>query len=361
MGAASTVPTAGFAQLAADGDGFRLENEHVRIRVSADGLIVSAVDLATGREAIAPGRAANLLQLHQDFPNLWDAWDIDKFYRNRVEDLVAAASVTAELVEGVATVVVERDFSQSHVRQTISLAPGARTVELRTRVDWRETEKLLKLAFPLDLFAAHTEAETQFGYQSRVTHVNTSWEAAKFETSMHRFVLVREPDFGVALVNDSVYGYDTSREVREDGVTTTVRLSLLRAPRFPDPDTDHGVHEIVAGLVVGADARIATEEGLRLNAPSASLRGAAEVAPLVRVEGEGIVLSSVKLAADRSGDLVVRVYESLGRRVTGRIVLDGVDGEVREVSLIEDDLADPRLGADLSLTPFEVRTLRVAR
>ena len=153
---------------------------------------------------------------------------------------------------------------RSTIEQTITLAPGQRTVLLRNDIDWHETEKLLKLAFPLDVQATHTEAETQFGYQSRVTHTNTSWEAAKFETSMHRFVLVREQDFGVALVNDSIYGYDTSREVSDEAVTTTVRLSLLRAPRFPDPDTDHGHHQIEIGFVVGADAAIATAEGLSL-------------------------------------------------------------------------------------------------
>ena len=44
-----------------------------------------AVDLASGRDAIAPGQVANLLQLHQDFPNMWDAWDVDRYYRNRVD------------------------------------------------------------------------------------------------------------------------------------------------------------------------------------------------------------------------------------------------------------------------------------
>ncbi|HMR49122.1 MAG TPA: glycoside hydrolase family 38 C-terminal domain-containing protein [Arachnia sp.] len=359
LGAAPLAP-AGDATVLREADGgFELSNELVRVRVSGDGLIVSAVDLLTGRDAIAPGRQANLLQLHQDFPNMWDAWDIDRFYRNRVQDLREVSSLTAGLVEGRAEVVVERRFAASSVRQVLSLAPGARTVRIETVVDWHETEKLLKLAFPLDIMAAHTEAETQFGYQARVTHTNTSWEAAKFETSMHRFVLVREPGFGVALINDSIYGYDTSRDSGEDGVTTTVRLSLLRAPRFPDPDTDHGTHRIVTGLVIGADPAIATTEGIALNAPVALVRGARDVEPLVTVEGEGIVVSAVKLADDRSGDLIVRVYEALGQRARGRVVVHVDHGEIREVSLIEDGLDEARTGAEFDLTPFEVRTLRV--
>ncbi|MEZ7756798.1 glycosyl hydrolase-related protein [Microbacterium paraoxydans] len=341
--------------------GWRLENELVSVLVSAEGLIVSAVDKATGRETVAPGKAANLFQLHQDFPNMWDAWDIDRYYRNSVDDLTAVSSIEASLVNGVAQIVVVRPFSESTITQTILLAPGSRTVLLRNEVDWHETEKLLKLAFPLDIQASHTEAETQFGYQARVTHTNTSWEAAKFETSMHRFVLVREQDFGAALVNDSIYGYDTTREVGEDGVTTTLRLSLLRAPRFPDPDTDHGLHEIEVGFVIGADAAIATAEGIRLNSMPTVIRGAREVEPLVEVSGEGIVVSAVKLADDGSGDVIVRVYEALGRRAVGELSVGFDHREVREVSLIEDEIEAPRLGGALHLRPFEVRTLRIAR
>jgi len=350
------------ASLTESADGFRLENDLVAVVVSPEGLITSAIDKASGRETIPAGRPANLFQLHQDFPNMWDAWDIDRYYRNRVDDLVAVSSISASLEGGVATIVVERPFSESSLRQTITLRPGSRTILLRNEIDWHETEKLLKLAFPLEVFARETAAETQFGFQRRVTHVNTSWEAAKFETSMHRFVLVQEDGgFGAALVNDSIYGFDTTRDVDGDDVTTTVRLSLLRAPRFPDPDTDHGRHEIQVGLVIGADAAIATAEGIALNAPSTVVRGAHEVEPLVAVSGEGIVVSSVKLADDRSGDVIVRVYESLGRRTSGSLAVAFPHSGIREVSLIEDELESPRTGEALSLRPFEVRTLRIAR
>src|SRR5690606_13126774 len=320
LGAVEVVPNPASASLSETTDGFVLSNDLVSVTISADGLITSAVDVASGRETIPAGKPANLFQLHQDFPNMWDAWDIDRYYRNRVDDLTAVSSITASVEGGVATIVVERAFSESRVTQTISLPRGSRTVLLRNDIDWHETEKLLKLAFPLDLFARETLAETQFGFQRRVTHVNTSWEAAKFETSMHRFVLAQEDDgFGVALVNDSIYGYDTTRDADGDDVTTIIRLSLLRAPRFPDPDTDHGRHEIEVGLVIGADAEIATAEGIRLNALPSVVHGADEVEPLVSITGAGIVVSSVKLADDRSGDVIVRVYESLGRRTRGAL------------------------------------------
>ncbi|WP_166996645.1 alpha-mannosidase [Paramicrobacterium fandaimingii] len=367
LGAAPAAASGPFVSLTERDGGFVLQNELVTVTISTEGLVTSAIDARSGRDAIAPGQAANLFQLHQDFPNKWDAWDIDTFYRNRVDELRDTDSLAGQVVDGTAEITLERRFSASSLRQTISLAPRSRTVMLRTEIDWNETEKLLKLAFPLDVQAANTEAETQFGFQARPTHVNTSWEAAKFETSMHRFVLVREPDFGVALVNDSIYGYDTTRDSTDAGVSTTVRLSLLRAPRFPDPATDHGTHVITTGLVIGATPESATAAGIELNAPATLVTGANDVAPLVCVtgsasaSGDGIVVSSVKLADDRSGDVVVRVYESRGHRAAGALDVGFAHNGIREVSLIEDEIPDARTGAEFSLTPFEVRTFRIAR
>jgi alpha-mannosidase len=340
---------------------FVLDNGVIRVTVEASGLISSALDLATGREAIAPGGVGNLLQLHQDFPNMWDAWDVDRYYRNSVTDVTTVDAVAAARADdGSVRVTVRRSFSASAVTQVLSLAPGARTLVIDQSTDWHETEKFLKVAFALDVRAEHTAAETQFGAHRRVTHTNTSWEAAKFETSMHRFVLVEEPGFGVALVNDSVYGYDTARSSGQGGVATTVRLSLLRAPRFPDPQTDQGEQTHRFGLVVGADLATATAEGISMNVPVRTVKGAQEVAPLVTADA-GVVVSSVKLAADRSGDLVVRVYEPVGRRVRASVRFGVPVGRVREATLLEDDLDDLSVDdgeVELALGGWEVRTLR---
>jgi alpha-mannosidase len=355
-------------QLDTTDDGHVLSNDVVRIAISREGLITSAVDLASGRDAIAPGHVGNLLQLHQDFPNMWDAWDVDRYYKNRVDDLRDVSSITAELGDdGVVRIVVKRAFSESTITQTLSLAPGSRTLQIAQVTDWRETEKFLKVAFPLDVRAEHTIAETQFGAQKRVTHQNTSWEAAKFETSMQRYVHVEEPGFGVGLVNDSIHGYDVSRDAVDGAVTTTVRLSLLRAPRFPDPATDQGVQTHRYGFVVGATLAETTAEGVRLNLDARTVTGDHGFEPLVSVSGD-VVLSSVKLADDRSGDLIVRVYEPVGQRASGAVTVSAPVASVATVSLLEAPITDPAQAADASvdesgavgllLSAFEVRTLR---
>ncbi|MEU1891461.1 alpha-mannosidase [Streptomyces pristinaespiralis] len=369
-GGAAPAAEGGSAQLTErDGGGFVLDNGLLQVEIDGRGLVVSVYDIGAERETLAPGSAANLLQIHPDFPNMWDAWDVDAFYRNTVTDLTDADEVTAAGPGTAAAVRVVRSFGDSKVTQLIGLAPGAKRLDIDTEVDWHETEKFLKASFPLDIHAERYASETQFGHFHRATHTNTSWEAAKFEACNHRFVHMEEPGWGVALVNDSTYGHDVTRTVRtsDAGTTTTLRVSLLRAPRFPDPETDQGVHRFRHALVPGASIGDAVREGYRINLPERRVPGDAEVAPLVTVDNDAVVVSAVKLADDGSGDVVVRLYEATGGRARARVTPGFPAAGVLATDLLErtlDDVPAPELvdgSVPLSLRPFELVTLRLAR
>ncbi|MEV5948389.1 glycoside hydrolase family 38 C-terminal domain-containing protein [Streptomyces sp. NPDC051993] len=363
-GAAAVVaPAAPVDRSTAPDGGFVLDNGRLRVVIDGRGLVVSAYDLEADREAIAPESPANLLQIHPDFPNMWDAWDVDAFYRNTVTDLIEADEVTAG--EG-ASVRVVRTFGASRVTQLLSLAPGSGRLDIDTEVDWHETEKFLKLAFPLDVHAERYASETQFGHFHRATHTNTSWEAAKFEACNHRFVHLEEPGWGVALVTDSTYGHDVTRTVRsrDSGTTTTLRVSLLRAPRFPDPETDQGLHRFRHALVPGATIGDAVREGYRVNLPERTVTGAGPVAPLVAVDNDAVVVTAVKLADDGSGDVVVRFHEALGGRASAVVAPGFPAVSVTPTDLLERPLGEGEAvtgGVRVTLRPFELRTLRFTR
>ncbi|MER7176463.1 alpha-mannosidase [Streptomyces mesophilus] len=369
-GAGAPTVTGPVALTSRDGGGFVLDNGLLRVEIDERGLVVSAYDIEAARETLAPGAAANLLQIHPDFPNMWDAWDVDEFYRNVVTDLTDVDSVRVVASEGDRVAVeVVRSFGSSRATQVLTLLAGEKRLDIDTEVDWHETEKFLKAAFPLDVHADRYASETQFGHLYRPTHTNTSWEAAKFEACNHRFVHLEEPGFGVALVNDSTYGHDVTRTVRpsDSGTTTTVRLSLLRAPRFPDPETDQGVHRFRYALAPGASVVDAVREGYAINLPERRVTGAAPVSPLFTVASPAVAISAVKLADDGSGDVVVRVYESAGgrARTSLRVGLDTTS--VLATDLLERPLPDapPYTVAngevELSLRPFELVTLRFTR
>ncbi|SDJ61002.1 alpha-mannosidase [Streptomyces indicus] len=344
-------------------EGITLTNEHLSVAVDRDGLLTSVRDLdAGGREVLAPGTRGNLLQLHPDHPNQWDAWDIDKHYRRKHTDLTAAESV--ELVESGplrAVVRVVRAFGSSRLTQELRLSTGSRRIDVVCEVDWQESEKVLKAAFPLDVQAERSAAEIQFGHVHRPTHTNTGWDAARFEICAHRWLRVAEEGYGVAVLNDSTYGHDVTRTPHEDGLGTTVRLTLLRAPHSPDPETDLGTHRFTYALLPGAGVGEAVAEGLALNLPL-RVADAPDVAPLVTVDDPAVTVESVKLAEDRSGDVVVRLYESRGGRARARLTASFPVARAEVTDLLERPLgaadADAE-GLTLSLRPFQIVTLRL--
>jgi alpha-mannosidase len=342
-----------------------LDNGLVRVEVAEDGTLASVRDLRADREVLAD--TGNLLRLHTDLPNYWDAWDIDKHYKNRYTDLLDADSVTVvEQDPLLGAIRVERSFGKgSKLTQTITLRAGSPRVDFETDIDWHEAEKILKAGFPVDIRAPHSSAEIQFGHIQRPTHTNTSWEAARFEVSGHRWVHIAEPGYGVAVINDSTYGHDVSRTVREDGGTTTkVSLSLVRAPRIPDPEADQGRHRFTYSLLPGASIDDAIAEGYALNLPLRLADSAGEPQPVVSVDGEGVTVEAVKLADDASGDVVVRLYESRGGRAQGVLRTGFPLAGAQVTDLLERPLEDAEIvdgGVPVVLRPFQILTLRLRR
>ncbi|TAP43021.1 glycoside hydrolase family 38 C-terminal domain-containing protein [Arthrobacter sp. S39] len=369
LGAAIRQPAGPPVNVTEQDGGYVLDNGVIRAVLDAHGLIVSLSDYASGREAIAPGQRGNLLELHRDTPNEWDAWDIDEFYRRNVTALSQAQAVRLETDGQSAVVVVERLAGSSPVAQRITLAPGSDSLAITTSIDWKESEKLLKLGFALDIRADRSAAETQFGHVFRPTHVNTSWEAAKFEICAHRWIHVAEPGYGVAVSNSSTYGHDVTRNIREDdgGTTTTVRLSLLRAPKFPDPTADRGHHELTVTVRPGAGIAEAVEEGYRTNLVPRIVRGANPAEPLFTNGNTALVIEAVKLAEDGSGDVIVRLYESLGQRSAGHLTANFPVRDAYATDLLERPAEVPGVTPDeqgrvaLSLRPFQMVTLRFVR
>ena len=357
-----------------DGEGQTvLDNGLLRVVVDRRGLITSILDLDADREIVPAGSAANLLQLHTDFPNEWDAWDIDEHYRNTVHDLIDVDELTTGTnASGSATVTVTRRFGASQLTQTISLAPSSMQVDCAVDVQWHEHESLLKAAFPIDVHTDHADFEIQFGHLTRPTHQNTSWDAARFEVSAHRWVRVSEAGYGVAVVNDATYGHDVSRQpAPAGGTSSTIRLSLLRAPRYPDPDADQGRHLLNYALVAGADIEQAAHAGYAMNLPPRTTAASNPVPALVSLTGPGVaVIEAVKLADDRTGDVIVRLYEPLGGHSTVHLQPSFPVTEIFETDLLERRLEPSALrttsqappsstGQSMKLRPFQLVTVRI--
>src|SRR5690606_10524514 len=88
---------------------------------------------------------------------------------------------------------------------------------------------------------------------------------------------------------------------------------------------------------------------------------AAPLVPLVTSSHEGVVIETVKLAEDGSGDLVVRLYESLGGRARTSHAVDGSEERIKVTELLRRALdGEPTAtggSIDLDFRPFQLRTV----
>jgi alpha-mannosidase len=361
---AGTVSRATGAARVVGGTG--LENDLIKVELDADGHVTSFLDLVAGREVIPPGSVGNVLQLHPDIPNNWPAWDVDAFYRNARQDLGAPESITV-LSSGPeeAAVRVEYRFGSSRAVQTLRLAADSRALVVDLELDWREHDRLLKVALPFDVHADRSSSEIQFGHIQRPTHDNTSWDAARFEFVAHRFVHVGEPGYGIAVVNGGTYGHEVGAMERTGGGRATLaRLSLIRSPSFPDPRGENGVHHFRYAVLPGATVADAVRYGYHFNLPLRAAMAEREVEPLITLDNHAVVVEAVKAADDRSGDVVVRCYESLGGRARTSVRASFAVGRASITDLLERQLMDLDVGpggvVSLQLRPFQVITLRLS-
>ena len=374
---AASAPSAGYAVyrlVPRQPSGFRsplkasrtvLENRWFRVRLDSKGAIVSLVHRPTGRELVRPGERANLLRLYEDKPIDWPAWDIDFFYEDKWEDVTQTDSL--ELVEeGPVRAVVEvrRSFSRSRLSQRIVIYADSPRIDFETWVDWHEKDRVLKALFPVDVNASEARYEIQFGTVTRPTHTNTSWDFARFEVCAHRWADISEEGFGMSLMNDCKYGHHTKG--------SEMRLTLLRAPKEPDPEADMGEHVFTYSIMPHAGDYIeagTVREAYGLNVPMRVLPVEASEGPLppvrsfLRVDSEHVILETVK-KAEREETVILRCYECHNRRGTVTVTVDLPFSRVYECDLMEDNLEEvPCAGSSFTfpIRPFEIKTFKLVR
>ena len=215
---------------------FELSNDQYRLEVER-GIITSLMDLSINREIVAKGAKANQLVIFDDKPLYWQAWDVEVYHLESREELKSDPSEIVEQGPHVVSLVTKTAISQhSWVKSTISLAAAVEGqssyIEVTSEVEWRETMKILKVEFPVDIINTEASYETQYGVTRRPTHYNTSWDMAKFEVCCHKWADLSEHGYGVSILNDSKYGFATCGNL--------MRLSLLKASKAPDAHADMG-------------------------------------------------------------------------------------------------------------------------
>ncbi len=339
-----------------------LENAVLRVELTAQGHISRLVDKRTGRDALQAGKLGNRLLAYRDYPLAFDAWDIDDFFEEQswvIDRLISATVVETGPYR--AAIRLEWAYEASRIVQILALEAGGAQLEVDCWVDWHEQHTLLKAEFPIAVVSDEVRSEIQFGHVRRPTHRNTSWDQARFECSMQRWVDLSEEDFGVALLNDCKYGYDAKGQ--------TLRLTLLRGPTYPWPQADQGEHRFRYAVLVhhgrfAGDGVVLAAEAfnlpLRLLGQGEVVAAPAELS-LLMVNNPAISVESLKKAEEGDG-LIVRLYETRGQRASFRISLHRLFTHAARVDLLErapEPLPVQNGQLSLSAAPFEIITLKL--
>ena len=340
-----------------------LENDLVRVKFDEHMHIISVYDKAENRELIPNGEKANVLEVYEDYPRSYDAWEITEYYKQKKWLMDDVSAIETVKTAGKCGVKITRNYRNSLLSQWIYLTPASKLIGFETEVDWHEDHVLLKAAFPLDIRTEAAKYEIQFGHISRPTHRNTSWDQSKFEVSAHKWADLSEADYGAALLNDCKYGYSCEENV--------LKLSLLKAPTYPSPVADRGHHRFTYALYPhtgSAELSDTVKTAYLLNKPMTAFAVAANTsgslparfAPVTSSTASAVI-DTFKRAEDGVG-YIVRLYDS-GNRKTNVTLSFGF--EVKKAYLC-DMLENNECALEISdgqvtfpLANFEIKTLRI--
>jgi len=318
-------------------------------------------------ELICESRVGNEFCLYTDIPLFWDAWDVMPYNDETEKPLTNCTSIQI-LQNGPlrASLKFSLDISEdSKLSQVITLDAGADIIRFDTHVDWHENRKMLKVQFPLNVHNTMATYDIQYGYLQRPSHANTSWDWAKHEVCGHKWVDVSEYNLGIALLNDSKYGFSC--------YGNTLQMSLLRSSKAPDDQADMGTHEFSYALMPHRgsfqDSHV-IQRAYEFNNPLRTMRcnkmtiGATCELSLFQVDAPNVILDAIKLAEDGTKSIVLRLYETFGSRsavtvtsyysfdqVVRTNLLEEIDQANNEVSIENDKIIR------FPIKPFEIVTL----
>ena len=351
-----------FPQVEKTGDIITVNNRALGLDVrKKDGCIVALRH--AGQNLVADSACANQLQFFKDTPKDYDAWNIDPGTLDVAPKTIGQVD-SVELIHGnplYPQIQIKSHWQSSKFVQTVTVEDDYLDVE--NDIDWHESHVLLKAAFPLAAGGPFATYEIPYGTIDRPTTRNNSWEKAQFEVPAQQWADLGDGKHGLSLINDSKFGYDA--------VGNTLRLTLLRSPKWPDPDADMGHHHFHYALYPHAGTwkdAMTVRHGFEYNYPLTAVVTTAHAGTLpashsfASVTPENVVLTAVKKAEDAKG-LIFRVYEWAGKDSTVEFhVPSGATG-----ATITNMMETPE-GSPLAVTgdvvkapihPYEILTVRV--
>lgn len=339
-----------------------IETPFFHIAIDEFGQFTSIFDKEASRELLLDGQIGNELRVYEDKPMCFDNWDIDIFYQEKSWPVIDNAK--CEWIENGsvrATLKVTKNVNDTTVEQFIHFYANTRRIDFETKVDWKMSQHLLKVHFPVDIHTDEATFDIQFGNIKRKIHQNTSWDVARFESCAHKFVDMSEGEYGVSLMNDCKYGHSV--------LNKKLSVTLIKSGTEPNETTDQEIHTFTYSLYPHlGDWRTAHtyEEAFNLNVPARVIKGgkANEAKSFMSVDRRNVILETIKKSED-GNDMIVRMYEVENTRCNVILTSFLPISKISEVNLMEEPVEESKVTlsgnkASFQILPYEVKTYRIS-
>ena len=350
-----------------------LENEFFKVELDqSTGWVKQIYDKKNLRNLLT--EEGNKLQLLEDKPTAWDAWNIgltgieypSTFRKIEVVDIgpvmVKLKAYHDYLKPGEKKEYPTEYFPSSFAEQEIILFAGIDRIDFATNIEWWEEKTMLKVKFPVNVKSNEATYEIPYGFIKRSTTLEDQWDKGKWEVPALRWGDLSAEDYGISLLNKSKYGYDIKGNV--------MRLSLLRSPVWPDPTADRGNHRIEYSLYPhkgGVTNGRTIKKGYEYNFPLLVLLSEPQNGQMpteysfIGVNEGSIIITTVKKAMEDDA-LVIQLYESEGKENKSDITLFSKISKAVECNFLEEDIKEIDYNdnqINLTMAPFKIKTLKV--
>ena len=327
-----------------DGDEIVLDNGVLHAKLSSKGALLH-LSTAGGRNVVAQ---ANLLAAYRDRPSKWEAWNLDAGYERQRLPVKPAGFDT-----GQGAVNIRFDVAGSPLAMQVTLYPDEPFVRVDAAVDWRADRTILRLENWFTVGSGRVRFGSPHGTIERDMESETAAGRARYEVPGQRFASIADADAGIAVFALDTYGW-SARRLPRGGMQ--LGHSLLRAPRWPDPEADRG------------EARLSWAFAPHANSATSALERAWEYFALpsrVRLfttNDDGVLIVAVKPAENGEG-VIVRIRECDGASRAVRIRCGARMRAAQSVDALERPLELPVAieGEELVATidPYALRSFRV--
>ncbi len=329
-----------------------LETDHLIIKWQECGPITSIYDKALDKEML--NGLGNVLQIFEDKPLNYDAWDIDLFYKEKEMNLKASHFEIGENNALFASIHFSYDIGQSSIKQEMKVYKHTKRIDFVTLIDWQERQQLLKTKFEVDIRATEATYDIQYGNVKRPTHANTSWQLAQFESVGHQWADISDKSAGVSILNDCKYGYDIKENI--------IRLTLLKGAIYPDPTADIGLHEFTYSFFSHEGDPIdgqVPEEAWTLNAPMSAIRQTQLHVLPIKIESESSIMIDALKRSESGSGYIFRVHDHTGG--SRKIKFSLTNSSWIETNLMEEPLENNTFNNQIEcmLKPYEIKTFLI--